>query len=101
MPDRSVVPPGGTAAAAAAAAEALEARVLFASTTVLRDSFEGSYLGGWTNRTDAGAEPGTRWGLNTVRASAGRQSAFAAALKGGVSAASGYRNEQRNSLIRE
>jgi hypothetical protein len=83
------------------AAETLEARVLFASTTVLRDSFEGGYLGGWTNRTDAGADAATRWGLNDARAAGGRQSAFAAALRGGVSSASGYRNHQANSLVRE
>ena len=75
--------------------------MLCSTTTVLHETFEGDYLAGWTNRTDAGANPSTRWGLNTVRASAGRQSAFAAALRGGVSAASGYRDGQHNTLVRE
>src|SRR5688572_2221510 len=82
------------------ALEPLESRVLMA-TTVFADGFEGSFLSGWTNRTASGANASTRWGLNTVRASAGAQSVFAAALSGGVTSASGYQNNQDNTLARE
>ena len=42
----------------------------------------------------------TRWGLNTTRKSAGNQSAFASAVAGGVTARSGYQNNQDNTLVR-
>lgn len=82
------------------AVEPLESRVLFAATTVFADGFEGSFLNGWINRTATGANAQTRWGLNTVRASAGNQSAFASALQGGITATQGYQNNQDNTLVR-
>jgi hypothetical protein len=115
MPDRTARPPTFTLSSRFAsppafsrrrgslrgAIERLEARTLMSATTVFHEAFEGDFLTGWTNRTDQGANPDTRWGLNTVRAARGAQSAFASALVGGVSTTSGYRNDQRNRLLRE
>jgi hypothetical protein len=79
--------------------EGLEPRLLFA-TTVLYDGFEGTYLNGWTNKYASGTNASVRWGVNTVRHSAGAHSVFASALAGGVTAYQGYQNNQGNSLVR-
>lgn len=79
--------------------EGLESRLLFA-TTVLYDGFEGSYLNGWTNKYASGSNVSVRWGVNSVRHSAGAHGVFASALAGGVTAYQGYQNNQGNSLVR-
>jgi hypothetical protein len=79
--------------------EGLESRLLFA-TTVLYDGFEGTYLNGWTNKYASGSNVSVRWGVNTVRHSAGLHSVFASALAGGTTAYQGYQNNQANSLVR-
>jgi hypothetical protein len=81
------------------ASESLEPRLLFA-TTVLYDGFEGSYLNGWTNKYASGSNVSVRWGVNSVRHSAGLHGVFASALAGGVTAYQGYQNNQGNSLVR-
>jgi hypothetical protein len=87
--------------AARSPVEPLESRTLFAVTTIFSDSFEGTFLSGWTNRTAGGANASTKWGLNSTRFAAGKQSAFASAVAGGVTNISGYKNNQDNTLVRE
>jgi hypothetical protein len=79
--------------------EGLEPRLLFA-TTVFSDGFEGTYLNGWTNKYASGSNVSVRWGVNTVRHSAGAHGVFASALAGGATAYQGYQNNQANSLVR-
>jgi hypothetical protein len=82
------------------ALESLEPRVLL-STTVFSDGFETGSLNDWTLQTDADGNVSTRWGLNTLRTSAGAQSAYASAIQGGAPNISGYQNNQHNALVHE
>ena len=57
--------------------EGLESRTLFA-VTLLSDGFEGTSLTGWTARTYDGGGSAPKWGVNSLKAYAGRGSAFVA-----------------------